>query len=527
MIAFASDSLNQFLKSTPLAERLQVAFLQVFADWLNDVQRNAYTGKFVQINSAFQIGDSSIHAEYVSAKFNENLSQVEPSSIFNKLPWELEFEHFDLLSSHFQVGLLASALFLNVDLSNEEELVQFLSDERDLHVQFPQVEKELLKAIYDLTKVERTERSDSLNGLKNAINKLINAGNAAINSGSVYDYVLTSFQNHLLDFSARNPLFQFKSGANSLVFEDLNIFEKGKLVVKSTDPDYSVLNKLRLKAKNLEREIGSSELKLAVGLLNWQNNGQVFRSPFSFANAELIFKKGIEPSIEVSFSNTELEINSLLRFYFNQHFNWHLGNEILLSSTNVFAQCNAELNKATEGTKADFTIENKFALGIFNQSSAAIVNDYSHIIGAKESSLISKLIEKDASEVELNNDLNFESNFSVLPFDPSQLQVINQSIGQTSFCVEGPPGTGKSQTIVNLIANYVANGKKVLFVSEKRAAVDVVWNKLQSVGLHHAAIKSHNQKAEQKELLEHIQLAMEALSEPLAMDMQGHRRVSA
>ena len=52
-----------------------------------------------------------------------------------------------------------------------------------------------------------------------------------------------------------------------------------------------------------------------------------------------------------------------------------------------------------------------------------------------------------------------------------------------SFVLQGPPGTGKSQTITNIIAECLYDGKKVLFVSEKQAALNVVYEKLKKVGL--------------------------------------------
>ena len=66
--------------------------------------------------------------------------------------------------------------------------------------------------------------------------------------------------------------------------------------------------------------------------------------------------------------------------------------------------------------------------------------------------------------------------------------------------IQGPPGTGKSQTITNLIANAVGNGKKVLFVAEKMAALEVVKRRLDSVNLGEACLELHSHKANKREL---------------------------
>ena len=67
--------------------------------------------------------------------------------------------------------------------------------------------------------------------------------------------------------------------------------------------------------------------------------------------------------------------------------------------------------------------------------------------------------------------------------DSSQLNVLVDLAEKRSLAVEGPPGTGKSQTIVNAIAAAIADGKKVLFVAEKMAALEVVKSRLEAVGL--------------------------------------------
>ncbi|WP_209284276.1 AAA domain-containing protein, partial [Prescottella equi] len=67
-----------------------------------------------------------------------------------------------------------------------------------------------------------------------------------------------------------------------------------------------------------------------------------------------------------------------------------------------------------------------------------------------------------------------EQMFSILDADSSQRRCILAAANGKSFVMDGPPGTGKSQTIANMIAELMATGKSVLFVSEKAAALDVV-----------------------------------------------------
>lgn len=84
-----------------------------------------------------------------------------------------------------------------------------------------------------------------------------------------------------------------------------------------------------------------------------------------------------------------------------------------------------------------------------------------------------------------------ESEFLVLDADSSQHRAINRALGGESVVIWGPPGTGKSQTIANLIAALIAQRKRVLFVAEKRAAIDMVVGRLQRVGLSDLVLDTH------------------------------------
>ena len=84
-----------------------------------------------------------------------------------------------------------------------------------------------------------------------------------------------------------------------------------------------------------------------------------------------------------------------------------------------------------------------------------------------------------------------EHDYSVLDADSSQRSAIDAVLAGRSLVIHGPPGTGKSQTIANLIAALVARGRKVLFVAEKRAAIDAVLSRLKGVGLGEVVLDIH------------------------------------
>jgi very-short-patch-repair endonuclease len=97
-------------------------------------------------------------------------------------------------------------------------------------------------------------------------------------------------------------------------------------------------------------------------------------------------------------------------------------------------------------------------------------------------------------EERLDVDVPPERATTILDADASQRQCIAAARDGRSFVMDGPPGTGKSQTIANQIAELIAAGKTVLFVSEKAAALDVVYDRLANVGLHEYVLELHSHK---------------------------------
>lgn len=95
-----------------------------------------------------------------------------------------------------------------------------------------------------------------------------------------------------------------------------------------------------------------------------------------------------------------------------------------------------------------------------------------------------------APEPKMGEALEAEAALPV-PVDGSQLEAITWASAGRTFVLEGPPGTGKSQTITNMIANSLSLGKKVLFVAEKQAALEVVRTRLDRVGLTPLTLQLH------------------------------------
>ncbi|MBA4365829.1 MAG: hypothetical protein C0398_07535 [Coprothermobacter sp.] len=113
----------------------------------------------------------------------------------------------------------------------------------------------------------------------------------------------------------------------------------------------------------------------------------------------------------------------------------------------------------------------------------------------------------------------------VVDADPSQIAVIEDAKAGRSLVVEGPPGTGKSQTIVNIIAELLGSGKKVLFVSQKMAALDVVKLRLDGVGLGTACLELHSDKATKEHFVDQLRKVLENEVCPHKADTADYARV--
>ena len=109
----------------------------------------------------------------------------------------------------------------------------------------------------------------------------------------------------------------------------------------------------------------------------------------------------------------------------------------------------------------------------------------------------------------LDEERSPEKTYCPLPADSSQLAAVFAAAEGRSFVLEGPPGTGKSQTITNLIAHCLAEGKTILFVSEKMAALNVVHRRLGNVGLGRYCLELHSNKAHKREVVGQLEEALQ------------------
>jgi len=144
-------------------------------------------------------------------------------------------------------------------------------------------------------------------------------------------------------------------------------------------------------------------------------------------------------------------------------------------------------------------------LGQFSQKSSFLMDDYEQLIKQSDHENLEALFSDYFGNKSNNPKPTTESNlYNTFPIDASQESVIHHTKSGNSCVVQGPPGTGKSQLICNMVADFASRGKKVLVVSQKRAALDVVYRRIASQGMANFTALVHDYRGDRKELYKKI-----------------------
>jgi hypothetical protein len=288
-----------------------------------------------------------------------------------------------------------------------------------------------------------------------------------------------------------------------------------------------VRNDLERTLKNLQRrslldyrERGVRILYAAFGRLNWVDSEtkENVHSPLILVPLELV-KESIRKPFEIFVPPVEDEavVNPALQVKLKTEFKIDLPpppedweTETLANYFNAVAQTVSELGWAVESS-IDIGLFSFHKLVIYKdlESNVELVTQHPiirAIVGIKDENLILDQLpdEKDVDKIQTP-----EKTYQVLDADSSQRISIEYALRGQSFVMQGPPGTGKSQTIANIIAECIAHGKSVLFVSDKMAALDVVYNRLDAVGLKHFCLELHSSKANKQEVVAELKRSLD------------------
>ena len=264
------------------------------------------------------------------------------------------------------------------------------------------------------------------------------------------------------------------------------------------------------KSRELAEERGILTCFLAVGMATWAARLPDGRpAPRSPAAPVLLRSCTLRPTGAAQGDyqldlGPELELNPVLVNYLKSEQGITLDEDAIEALTTPDAMFDpypvyAALGAACAGVP-DFSVTPRLVVGTFSyaklpmvadlaaQGDALADHDVVAALAGDPDALRAVRSELDRSRVDLDDP---ERDVLVLDADSSQQEAIEAVRSGSHLVVHGPPGTGKSQTIANLIATLAADGKRVLFVAEKRAAIDAVVGRLDRVGLGDLVLDLH------------------------------------
>ena len=285
----------------------------------------------------------------------------------------------------------------------------------------------------------------------------------------------------------------------------------------------------RLAKLDLE-ESGVNTLFLALGFLEWkieENDEHVYRSPILLVPVRLE-RRSISDGIRMARLDDDTVLNATLLELLRCQFGISVAgvDPLPIDASGVdVPQIMDRFRDAIQG-KQGWSVVEEALVGQFSFGKFVMWKDMTtRIEDFKKNKLVAHLINgggfyEDGVEVfppnEVSRYIDCNSLYCPMSADSSQLTAVLYSALGKSFVLHGPPGTGKSQTITNIIAHNMALGRKVLFVSEKKAALDVVHRRLSSIGLEPFCLELHSNKAGKADVLAQFSAALKVgdLSEP-------------
>lgn len=288
---------------------------------------------------------------------------------------------------------------------------------------------------------------------------------------------------------------------------------------KSGSEQNKSLYQLRLRSKTALEELGTNILYLAFGFLEWtevEYSNETISSPLLLVPVELK-KESILSPYTLSLFEDDIVVNPTLCYKLDNDFGVKIDYDTDVDNFKVEDLFDYIFRKVSE---LQWKVNTDVQLGLFSFLKLNMYKDLEkNELKISENEIIQALcgnpseIEAVPQEIadakELDKIINPIDTFQVVDADSSQQQAILAAKKGISFVLQGPPGTGKSQTITNIIAECLAGGKKVLFVSEKLAALEVVYRNLQRVNLEDFCLQLHSHKA-------HKALVVKELSETLS-----------
>ena len=288
------------------------------------------------------------------------------------------------------------------------------------------------------------------------------------------------------------------------------------------------LTNLYRTAKNDLAEGGTNTLFLAVGFLKWKRTPEdtrSYRAPLLLIPVKLT-RKSVLSQFHLRQHEDDVRFNATLIQLLKKDFDRDISqfeSDLPQDESGVDVPLVLDQMRRAVRDIPGFEVIDEIALSTFSFSKYLMWKDLVDRTEHLEENRVVRHLIRDPDkpfEAETTTDIpapqdidrNYEPAQLIHPLaaDSSQLAAIMAAAEGHDFVLIGPPGTGKSQTISNMIAQCLANGKTVLFVAEKTAALDVVYRRLCQNGLGDVCLELHSRSAERSQFYSQLQRSWKA-----------------
>ena len=290
-------------------------------------------------------------------------------------------------------------------------------------------------------------------------------------------------------------------------------------------------------ARTTVEERGVTTLYLTFGTLVWQDQflGESM-SPLWMVPCQLS-RKGPNVALRLSMADEEMQLNPALTYYLRER------HKIMLPELPAEPEANslsAYLDEVRRIVREHgWNVSEDVWLSTFTFESIVIYQDLKSMTELALTNPFVATLARSSEPRELSEALGDNLDemptpdvvpVPILPTDSSQLEALTNGVSGQHLVIHGPPGTGKSQTISNLIADALGRKKKVLFVSAKMAALNVVFQRLKNEGLGEFCLEAHSTKAGKMKVIDELRRCLEleevrADAGSLAQELEKLRQV--
>ena len=299
-----------------------------------------------------------------------------------------------------------------------------------------------------------------------------------------------------------------------------DVFERGQVVVPLTGQEMN--NRLLMlyrRARSDMQEGGTNTLFLAAGFLRWkktEGDTRTYRAPLILIPVSLERRSAQSP-FRIAHHEDDVQINSTLLEFLKRDFDLRIPefeSELPRDESGIDVPLIFEIIRRKVRDVAGFEVVDELALSTFSFAKYLMWKDLvdrsdqlrqnrlvKHLIDGSEDTYGETEDKPSIAPEEIDLRRLPRDLLTPLPADSSQLAAVLAASEGRDFILVGPPGTGKSQTITNIIAQCLGEGKTLLFVAEKAAALDVVHRRLVATGLGGAVLELHSNKTDRKSVL--------------------------